>query len=73
MIKPISPAEDYAIRIKSVSEYMGYISWAEIYFSLGKKEEAEEVLIDLCDTYPRYPHAFLKLWDMRFRDKRYMD
>jgi hypothetical protein len=73
LIESVSHAEDYAIRIKSVSEYLGYISWSEIYLSLDKKEEAEEVLVDLCDTYPRFPHAFLKLWDLRFREGRYMD
>jgi len=46
-IQPLRPPEDYAIRIKDVSEYLGYIAWAEIYISLDKDEEAEEVLSDL--------------------------
>jgi hypothetical protein len=49
------------------------MAWAEIYVSLGKIEQAEEVLIDLSETYPKFPHAFLKLWDFRFRRERYLD
>lgn len=72
-IQPLRPPEDYAIRIKDVSEYLGYIAWAEIYISLNKDEEAEEVLSDLWSAYPKFPHAFLKLWDFMFKKKRYYD
>ena len=70
---PKKPAEEYAVQIKEISDYLGYIAWSEIYLSCGKDEDAEEVLSDLCYTYPRFPHAFLKLWDLRFRKKQYME
>lgn len=46
-IEPLRSPEDYAIRIRAVSPYMGYIAWADVYESMGKTQEAEEVLTDL--------------------------
>lgn len=70
---PSASPEDYAIRIKHLNQYLGYLAWVEVYESLGKLEDAEDVLIDLIQTYPKFPHAFLKLWDFRFRAKQYYD
>lgn len=72
-IKSVKPPEDYAIRIKAISEYLGYIAWSDIYASLNKNSEAEEVLMDLCEAYPRFPHAFLKLWEHRFQRGKYLE
>ncbi|CAI2369054.1 unnamed protein product [Moneuplotes crassus] len=71
-VSPEKPAEEYAVRIKEISDYLGYIAWSEIYICAGKVTDAEEVLEDLCYTFPTFPHAFLKLWDHRFGKEDYI-
>jgi hypothetical protein len=72
-LEPSGPPEDYACRIKSLNPYLGYLAWAEVYHSLGKTQEEEDLILDLTEQYPKHPHAFLKLWDFRFRAKNYYD
>ena len=72
-ITPSSPPEDYAVKIKNLNHYLGYLAWGEVYESLGQSEKHENLLVDLTEAYPKHPHAFLKLWDLRFRAKNYID
>lgn len=65
--------EEYAWKIKSIHKYLGYIAWSDAYSAMGKNTEAEEVLIDLVNVYPRFPHAYIKLWDLRFKSEKYLE
>lgn len=72
-LEPVRPSENFACRIKEANEYLGYIAWSDVYMSINKPKEAEEVLIDLTQHFPRFPHAYLKLWDFRFRRGKFVE
>ena len=71
--EPSGKPEEYALKIKEIHKYLGYIAWSDAYAALGKAAEAEEVLVDLVDVYPRFPHAYIKLWDIRFKNEKYLE
>jgi hypothetical protein len=53
---------------------LGYISWAEIYLKDKEKVKlGDEVLQDLMNEYPTFPHAFLRKWRKEYEDKNYLD
>lgn len=72
-LTPVAPPEDYACRIKNHHQYLGYIAWSEVYESLGKHQEVEEILLDLVEIFPKHPHAFLKLWDLKYKAGEYYE
>ena len=56
------------------NKYMGYISWAEIYLRDKKKKDlGDNVLQDLINEYPKYPHAFLRKWRKDFDSGNFLD
>ena len=72
-VTPVAPPEEYACRIRNLHQYLGYIAWSEVYESTGELDKVEEILSDLMDIYPKHPHAFLKLWDMKYKAGKYLD
>ena len=69
---PKREAEEYALRLKKESQYMGYIAWAEVNLSREKKREfGIRILKDVSEEYKERPHAYLRLWRIYWEEKDY--
>lgn len=64
--------EDYARRIKDINEYLGEIAYAEIQLSDPEQViQGRDKLIKILEKYPKYPHAFIRLWLHYYSEQHY--
>jgi hypothetical protein len=61
--------EEYALKIKEMDNYLGYLAWAEIYLATKKTEKfGRNVLRELVKEYPSQPEGYLRMWSIKFED-----
>lgn len=64
--------EDYAKRIKDINEYLGELAYVELQLIDPEKViEGRENLIKIVEKYPKYPHAFIRLFMHDFVDNHF--
>jgi hypothetical protein len=64
--------EDFASRIVELHKYLGALAFVEI--QLGDPEQVikgRERLLQIIEKYPKYPHAFYRLWLFDFSSSNY--
>ena len=72
-VKATNIPEAYSSEIKKIDEYLGYISWAEIYIFTkvqSKIDDAKDVLWELIAKDENRPEAYLKLCTIYLREKK---
>jgi len=73
-ITPNNDPKAYSYSIKKIDEYLGYISWTEIYTYSGdttKIADAKDLLWELIAKDPNRPEAYCKLWKIYTMEKKY--
>mmetsp|Transcript_19037 Transcript_19037/g.19030 ORF Transcript_19037/g.19030 Transcript_19037/m.19030 type:complete len:329 (-) Transcript_19037:1005-1991(-) len=70
----IESAEHYAVRIKEIDDYYGFLAWSEI--SLAKQssrsiERGENILKEMINLAPERPEAYIMLWSYYYNKKEY--
>jgi hypothetical protein len=66
--------ESYSYEIKKINEYLGYLSWIELYIYTDvqqKIDDAKDMLWQLVTDNPNKPEACLKLWTIYIRENKY--
>lgn len=66
--------ESYSFEIKKADEYLGYLSWTELYTYVGaqeKTDDAKDMLWQLIGKNPSRPEAHFKLWAIYVQEKKY--
>jgi len=66
--------ESYSYEIKKIDEYLGFLSWIELYIYTDIQEKidnAKDMLWQLITDYPSKPEAYLKLWSIYIKENKY--
>lgn len=67
----IEPPQYYAVKIKDLDSYYGYLAWAEIYFKQRNQwDKAIAVLKELVRIEPSRPEAYIRLWLWHYRSMK---
>jgi tetratricopeptide (TPR) repeat protein len=67
----IEPPQHYAVKIKDLDNYYGYLAWAEIYFKQRNQwDKAIAVLKELVRIEPTRPEAYIRLWLWHYRSMK---
>jgi len=72
-IKTKNLPEIYSSEIKKIDDYLGYISWTEIYSyskEQSKIDDAKDILWELISKDPNRPEAYFKLWTIYSRERK---
>lgn len=73
-VKASNDPKAYSYSIKKIDEYLGYISWTEIYTyseDAIKIADAKDLLWELIAKDPCRPEAYCKLWKIYTAEKKY--
>ena len=65
--------ESYSYEIKKIDEYLGYISWTEIYLTnndQSKKDDAKDTLWELINRDSDRPEAYFQLWRIYMNENK---
>ena len=62
----VEKPEFYATKIREISEYYGYLAWAEVYFRRNDNENFSSLISEIIKKYVYRPEGFIKQWKFAY-------